>query len=43
MAMPEHAQHPPKTLGESALCFACMAGIVLAAAVGLQWLMHLLP
>jgi hypothetical protein len=43
MALQEHAHHAPKTLGESALCFACMAGILLAAAVGLQWVLHLLP
>jgi hypothetical protein len=43
MALQEHAHHPPKTLGESALCFACMAGILLAAAVGLQWVLRLLP
>lgn len=43
MALQPHAHHPPKTLAEGAVCFACMAGILLAVAVGLQWLLHLLP
>ena len=43
MALRASAPHPPKTLAESALCFACMAGLLLAAAIGLQWVMHLLP
>ena len=44
MAMDQtHHRHAPKTLRESAVCFACMAGLMLAAALGLQWLLHLLP
>jgi hypothetical protein len=42
MARPAPA-HPPKTLAESALCFACLGGLLLAAAVGLQWVLSLLP
>ena len=43
MALHEPAHHQPKTLAESALCFGCAAGIVLAAALAFQWLMHLIP
>ena len=43
MALQPPAHYPPKTLVESAVCFACMAGLLLAAAMGLQWLLHLLP
>jgi hypothetical protein len=43
MALHEPAQHPPKTLAEGAVCFACVAGLLLAAAVGLQWVLHLVP
>jgi hypothetical protein len=43
MALQAPAHHPPKTLAESALCFACMAGLLLAAAIGLQWVLHLFP
>ncbi len=42
LQQPVH-DHPPKTLAESAVCFALMAGLLIAAAVGLQWLFHLLP
>jgi hypothetical protein len=43
MAFQAPTEHAPKTLGESALCFACMAGLLLAAAIGLQWVLHFLP
>ena len=43
MALQAPTEHAPKTLAESALCFACMAGLLIAAAVGLQWVLHLLP
>jgi hypothetical protein len=43
MALHESAQHRPKTLGESAVCFGCAIGILAAAAVAVQWLLHLLP
>jgi hypothetical protein len=38
-----HHHHHAKPLAESALCFACLAGLLLAAALGLQWLLHLVP
>jgi len=43
MALQAPVHHQPKTLGESALCFACMVGLLIAAAVGLQWVLRLLP
>jgi len=44
MALHESAHHhPPKTLGESAVCFACAVGLLLAAAVAVQWVMQLVP
>jgi hypothetical protein len=43
MALHEHAHHPPKSLAESVICFACMAGLLIAAAAGMQWLLHFLP
>jgi hypothetical protein len=39
----EHSQHPPKTLGEGAVCLACTIGLLLAAAMIMQWLLHLVP
>ncbi len=33
----------PKTLAESAVCFGFTAMILVAAAVGLQWLLRLVP
>lgn len=33
-------QRQPKTLGESAVCFACSVAILAVAAVALQWVMH---
>lgn len=38
MSLHHTAQRAPKTLGESALCFACTAAALAAFAVGLQWL-----
>ncbi len=43
MAVRTPVHHPAKTLGESAICFACIAGLLIAVAVGLQWMLHLLP
>jgi hypothetical protein len=43
----EHSQHQPqhraKTLGEGAVCLACTIGLLLAAAMVMQWLLHLVP
>jgi hypothetical protein len=38
-----HHHHAAKTLGESAVCLGCALAILAAAAVGMQWLLHLLP
>ena len=43
MAFQAPTEHPPKTLAESALCFACMVALLIVAAIGLQWALHLLP
>jgi hypothetical protein len=43
MAIQPQTEHPPKTLGESAVCFGCCAGIVLVVAMAFQWLLHLIP
>lgn len=36
-------RHAPKTLGEGAICFGCTLALLAAAAVVLQWALHLLP
>jgi hypothetical protein len=43
MTVHEPVHHQPKTLGESAICFACMIGLLAAATVAVQWAIHLLP
>jgi hypothetical protein len=43
MALNAPVHHPPKTLGESAVCFASVVVLLMAAAIGLQWVLHLLP
>lgn len=43
MSVHEPIQHRPKTLGESAVCFGCMIGLLAAATVVVQWVVHLLP
>jgi len=43
MSVHPTADRTPKTLAESAVCFACTAMILVAVAVGLQWLLRLLP
>ncbi|MDB5465167.1 MAG: hypothetical protein JWP23_3556, partial [Phenylobacterium sp.] len=34
---------PPKTLAEGAVCLACTIGLLLAAAMIMQWVLHLVP
>jgi len=43
MAFQAPIEHAPKTLAESGLCFASIAVLLIVAAVGMQWLLHLLP
>lgn len=43
MTIHQLPQNPQKSLGETAICFACMAGVLTLAAFGLQWLLRLLP
>jgi hypothetical protein len=43
MSVHEPIHHRPKTLGESAVCFACAIGLLAAASVAVQWAIHLLP
>lgn len=42
MALDHSLHRPAKTLGESAICFACTMALMLAAAVGVKWVMGLL-
>ncbi|MDP3852874.1 hypothetical protein [Phenylobacterium sp.] len=41
MSLHHTAQRAPKTLGESAICFAFTAAALVALTVGLQWLFGL--
>jgi|GraSoi2013_100cm_1033763.scaffolds.fasta_scaffold843457_1 hypothetical protein len=43
MAVERSVQRPPKTLAEGAVCLACTIGLLLAAAVIMQWVLHLVP
>ena len=43
MAVDRSAQHPPKTLAEGAVCFACTVGLLVAAALIIQWVLRLVP
>jgi hypothetical protein len=43
MAVDRSAQRPPKTLAEGAACLACTIGLLLAAAMIMQWVLHLVP
>ncbi len=43
MAVDHPAQRPPKTLAEGAVCLACTMGLLFAAAMIMQWVLHLLP
>ncbi|MDB5426619.1 MAG: hypothetical protein JWR47_3233 [Phenylobacterium sp.] len=43
MAVDRSAQRPPKTLAEGAVCLACTIGLLLAAAMIMQWVLHLVP
>ena len=38
----QRAQHGPKTLGESAVCFGCTLAALAALAVAIQWMMGFL-
>ncbi len=43
MSVHEPIHYRPKTLGENAVCFGCTIALLAAAAVVLQWAMHLVP
>ena len=43
MAVQPPVEYAPKTAGESVVCFGCCAALILAAALGVQWLLSLIP
>jgi|GEM_PF-6511293 len=43
MALHESSHHQQKSVLEHGICFGLTAALLMAAAFGLQWLMHLLP
>lgn len=42
MALDQSVQRRPKTLAESGICFASAVILMMAAAVGIKWVMGLL-